>query len=138
MASPVREAHTGEESASRGFLATVWSAVCAVVGGVAGLLPHVLHHAGFLAGAGLITGVGGSLFLGLLGLLLSTPMLVRLGHRFGTWRAPAIAIGVFLAAFFMSAFVLGPALNDDVASPAPGPAPSQSPTPSDHEAHHSG
>ena len=40
----------------RGVLATVWNALTALVGGIMGMLPHLLHHLGLLGGAVLMTG----------------------------------------------------------------------------------
>ena len=103
-----------------GRLATLWSAVTAAVGAVMGLLPHLLHHVSFLAGAALVTGVGGNLLFGALGLLLSVPLLRRLYRRFGTWKAPAVAVAVFAIMFSLSAFVIGPAISGtDPAGPGP-------------------
>lgn len=62
----------------RSRLATLWNAVTAAVGAVMGLLPHLLHHVSIFAGAVLVTGVGGNLLFGALGLLLSVPLLRRL------------------------------------------------------------
>ena len=62
------------------WLSMAWSAAWAVI---TGLLPHVLHHAGPLAGAALLAGTAGSLLLGGLGLLLAIPFLKRLRTRFG-------------------------------------------------------
>ena len=56
-----------------------------------GLVPHVLHHVGIIAGAALVTGVGGNLLFGVLGLVMSVPLLRRLYRRFHTWKAPASA-----------------------------------------------
>ena len=78
-----------------------------------GLLPHVLHHAGLIFGAALVTGTGGNLLFGVVGLLFSLPMLRRLYLRFDTWKAPAIALVVFVALFSLSAFVIGPAISGD-------------------------
>ena len=119
----------------RGVVATVWSGLTAVVGAVMGLLPHVLHHVSFLAGAALVTGVGGNLAFGVLGLLFSIPLLRRLHRRFRTWKAPAAALVVFAAMFSLSAFVIGPAISGDD-PPPPAPAPGQSVSPEEHEQHH--
>ncbi|HRI97046.1 MAG TPA: hypothetical protein PLZ93_15635 [Nocardioides sp.] len=102
-----------------GRLATLWNAVTAAVGAVMGLLPHLLHHISFLAGAALVTGVGGNLLFGALGLLLSVPLLRRLYRRFGTWKAPTVAVAVFAIMFSLSAFVIGPAISDTDQEPAP-------------------
>ena len=60
----------------------VWHAIVAAIGTVVGLAPHVLHHIGLLAGAGLIAGPGGTVAFGLLGFILSIPFLLRLRRRF--------------------------------------------------------
>jgi hypothetical protein len=127
----------------RTFLATAWGAVSATLGGLMGLVPHVLHHVGIIAGAALVGGVGGSLLFGLLGLLLSVPLLRRLYRRFHTWKAPAIALAIFVLMYALSAFVIGPAISGDPATPAPPDTTASTPTPApsstaDHGAHHSG
>jgi hypothetical protein len=111
----------------------VWGAVSAAIGAVMGLLPHVLHHVGLLAGAALVTGVAGNLLFGAVGLLLSIPLLRRLHHRFGTWKAPAIAVALFAMMFALSALVIGPAISDDADQPD---VPVRTPTPSEHDSHH--
>ena len=122
-----------EPSPGRGRLAALWNAVTAAVGAVMGLLPHLLHHISFLAGAALVTGVGGNLLFGALGLLLSVPLLRRLYRRFGTWKAPAVAVAVFAVMFSLSAFVIGPAISDTDPEPVPGPTEQIDP---DHGEHH--
>ena len=117
----------------RGFAATLWSGLTAAVGAVMGLLPHVLHHVSFIAGAALVTGVGGNLAFGALGLLFSVPLLRRLYRRFRTWKAPAVALVVFTTMFSLSAFVIGPAISGD--DPAPTP-PGQDVSPEEHVEHH--
>lgn len=89
----------------------VWSGLLAVWGGVIGLLPHVLHHVGPLAGAALLAGTGGTLLFAAIGFVAAIPFLVRLQRRFATWRAPAIALAVFAAMFSLSSFVIGPAIS---------------------------
>lgn len=108
-----------EPTPGRGPLAALWNAVTAAVGAVMGLLPHLLHHVSFFAGAALVTGVGGNLLFGALGLLLSLPMLRRLYRRFGTWKAPTAAVAVFAVMFSLSAFVIGPAISDTDPEPTP-------------------
>lgn len=115
-------------------LAAVRDATGTVIGSVLGLIPHVLHHVGLIAGTAFLTGAGGNATLYLVGLLLSIPMLRRIHRRFGTWRAPAIAIAVFTAMFLLSALVVGPAISADS---APTDAPSPGPTPTEqHTEHH--
>lgn len=102
-----------------------------------GLLPHLLHHIGLFAGAVLVTGAGGNLLFGALGLLLSIPLLWRLHRRFGTWKAPAVAVVVFAVMFSVSAFVLGPAISGDPSErTTPTPAPGAPPTPGGHATHY--
>ena len=117
------------------------SAIAAVWGAIVGLLPHVLHHVGPLAGAALLSGAVGTAVFGAIGLAASVPFLVRLHRRFGTWRAPAIALALFAAMFSLSSFVIGPAISarDD---PPPPPAPARddprppAPEPPGHDEHH--
>lgn len=118
----------------RGVAATVWSGLTAVVGAVMGLVPHVLHHVSFFAGAALVTGAGGNLAFGALGLLFSVPLLRRLYRRFRTWKAPAVALAVFAAMFSLSAFVIGPAISGD--DPDPVPAPGETVSPEERDQHH--
>jgi hypothetical protein len=124
-------------------LRSLWSAISVGFGVLLGLVPQVLHHIGIFAGAFLVAGAVGNMLFGLLGLLLSLPLLRRLYQRFGSWKAPAVGIGVFIAGFSLSAFVLGPALTGTGASGeggdpsrAPTPSGSSTPTGEGHDAHH--
>ena len=101
------------------WLRSVWHAVTAAIGAIVGLAPHVLHHVGLLAGTALVAGAGGTALFGVIGLVASAPMLIRLYRRFRTWRAPAIALGVFAAMFSLSAFVIGPAISGGSDSGSP-------------------
>jgi hypothetical protein len=104
------------------------------VGLITGLLPHVLHHIGLLAGTALVAGSGGTVLFGALGFLASIPMLVRLYRRFGSWIAPAVGLLVFGAMFSLSAFVIGPAISGTATTdPTPGPVPTV-----DHTGDHTG
>ena len=114
-----------------GLFATAWRTVSAVFGALLGLLPHVLHHTGLIFGAALVTGTGGNLLFGALGLLFSLPLLRRLYIRFRTWKAPAIALAIFVAMFSLSAFVIGPAISGDSSPETPSPV--QTPAHNDHE-----
>ncbi|WP_211210837.1 hypothetical protein [Sporichthya polymorpha] len=100
-------------------LRALWNAVTGALGAVLGLAPHVLHHIGLLAGTALVAGSGGTALFGAIGLAASVPFLLRLYRRFGSWRAPAIGLGVFAVMFSLSAFVLGPAISGGSDSPAP-------------------
>ena len=118
---------------SRNRFAAARDTVSAGVGVVLGLVPHVMHHIGILAGAALVTGVGGNLLFFTVGLLFSIPLLCRLYRRVGRWWAPGIAVAVFTALFALSALVIGPALSGD--SGADSKPPSQAPT-STRDSHH--
>lgn len=115
---------------------SVWATIRAGVGAGLGILPHVMHHVGLLAGAALLTGVLGNGILYIVGLLLSIPLLRRLRSRLQTSWAPAIGVAVFTALFSLSAFVVGPALSGG-AEQAPPTTPSPAVTTTDgHDAHH--
>ena len=110
---------------------------------VLGVAPHVLHHAGPLAGAALVAGAGGTLLFGALGLVAAIPMLRRLHRRTGSWASPGAALALFASVFALSSFVIGPALTDSDArdaTRAPGQsAPRGQTTPGEtatHEEHH--
>jgi hypothetical protein len=118
----------------RRVLASAWNAVTAAVGAVMGLLPHVLHHVGLLGGAVFVTGATGNMLFAVLGIVFSLPLLRRLYRRFGTWKAPGLALAVFALMFSLSAFVIGPAISGG--DPAPGPVPVQTPDPAQHDSHH--
>lgn len=134
--SAASQAAAGEQPHPRirRVLASAWNAVTAVVGAVMGLLPHVLHHAGLLRGAVFVTGATGNVLFAVLGIVMSLPLLRRLYRRFGTWKAPALALAVFALMFSLSAFVIGPIISGD--DPAPGPVPVQTPDPGEHDTHH--
>ena len=93
-----------------------------------GLAPHALQHVGGLAWVAMLTGPGGAIPFGLVGLAGSTPMRLRLKRRFRTWRAPAGALALFVAMFSLSSFVIGPAIADDGSGVGD--------TPAGHEQHH--
>lgn len=119
-----------------------------------GLLPHVLHHAGPLAGAALFAGVGGSILFAALGLLAAIPFLLRLRRRTGGWRVPGGVLALMVVMFSISTLVIGPKIagsegrsDSDQASPtktAPAsqaptqraPAASENPAQAGHDAHH--
>ncbi|MFJ6079426.1 hypothetical protein ACIQC0_14090 [Pseudarthrobacter sp. NPDC092419] len=116
-----------------GRLHAMWHSIAGVVGLVMGLLPHVLHHVGLLAGTALVAGSGGTALFGALGLIASIPVLLRLYRRFGSWIAPAIGLLVFAAMFSLSAFVIGPAVSGTGRDVGPSPAPT-----ADHTDNHTG
>jgi len=128
-------------TAKRSMLRRAWIALSAGFAAFLGLLPHVLHHAGPLAGAALLGGLAGSLLFGVIGFVAAIPFLIRMHRRFGTWRAPATALVLFAAVFSVSTFVVGPAISGDGTTSGKSPAspstqaPNQAPA-SGHEAHH--
>jgi hypothetical protein len=101
------------------FAGRVWGGVLAVWGGFVGLLPHVLHHVGPLAGAALLAGATGRVLFAAVGFAAAIPFLRRVHRRFRTWKAPAIAVAAFAASFSVSSFVLGPAITGDDAPARP-------------------
>jgi hypothetical protein len=103
-----------------------------VWGAVTGVLPHVLHHVGPLAGTALVAGAGGQALFAAIGFVAALPLLLRLYRRFRTWLAPAIALGVFAVTFALSTLVIGPWIRGGTA-PRPGPATEQ---PTIHDEHH--
>jgi hypothetical protein len=82
-----------------------------VVAAVLGLAPHVLHHAGLLAGSALIAGTGGALLFGAVGFLAAIPFLLRAHRRCGNWRVPGALLALFAVVFSISTFVIGPAMS---------------------------
>ena len=119
--------------ARRSLVARAWSAVLAAWGAFIGVLPHVLHHVGPLAGAALLAGTGGTVLFAAIALVVSVPFLLRIHRRFKTWLAPAIALALMAAAFSLSSFVIGPAITGSGDSPSPAPGIAQ---PTGHAAHH--
>ena len=104
-----------------------------------GLAPHVLHHAGPLAGAALFAGVGGTLLFGALGLLAAIPFLLHVYHRHHSWRAPALGLALMTIVFSLSTFVIGPAITGDnqtETSTGSQAAPADSVQESAHDRHH--
>lgn len=128
-----------EEAAPRGNRwRTTWVGIRAGVGALLGLVPHVMHHIGILAGTAFLTGMFGNSVLYVTGLVLSIPLLKRLRKRFGRRRAPIIGVGVFTAMFLVSALVVGPAINRTGAGPDIQPPAQQAVVEEDHDAHHGG
>lgn len=113
----------------------MWATIRAGFGAALGVLPHVMHHVGLLAGAALLTGALGNGILYVVGLLLSIPLLRRLHARFGSRWAPAIGIAVFTTLFSLSAFVIGPAISGGGAQ-SPAKAPTPAVTTDGHTGHH--
>ncbi len=117
--------------APRSFRARTWGVVVAGWGAFTGLLPHVLHHVGPLAGAALLAGGGGQALFAAIGFVAAVPFLLRLRRRFGNWRAPVLALTVFAAMFAVSSLVIGPAISGGDTSTPPSVE-----RPVDHAPHH--
>lgn len=122
-----REPHGGPKG-------RIWSAISAAWGAFTGLLPHVLHHVGPLAGTALLAGSGGRALFAVVGFVASVPFLLRLRRRFGTWVAPLIGVIAFAITYSISTFLIGPLISErnDGARP-PVPVESVEPDP-----HHTG
>jgi hypothetical protein len=110
---------------------TVWTVLSGGLGALVGVAPHVLHHVGPLIGTALVAGAGGTVLFGVVGLVASVPMLIKLHRRFSSWWAPAIALAAFTVMFLVSSFVIGPMISSSGQPAAPGV------TTVDHDAHHS-
>ena len=127
-----------QQGSAHSLVRRAWVSVSTATAAVFGLLPHVLHHVGPLAGAALFAGATGSLLFGAIGLVAAIPFLRRVRHRCGNWRVPAGILAAMVVVFSLSTFVIGPAITgaggDDGNTPseaAPGGE-----KPSGHEAHH--
>lgn len=134
-AAQVTTAAITRSAEPRGLRQRAWVALSSFGAAVLGLAPHVLHHAGPLAGAALFAGVAGSLVFGALGLVLAIPFLLRVHRRCGNWRVPAATLALFAAMFALSTFVIGPAITGSGSSTGKS-APSAPGQPSGHESHH--
>lgn len=115
--------------------ARLWTGATAAIAAVSGIAPHVLHHAGPIAGAALVGGAAGTTLFAVLGLVLSVPFLLRLKRRFGSWRAPMVALVVFGVVFAFSTLVVGPVIRGED-GPAGGVTNTSPVNPPGHEGHH--
>lgn len=115
----------GALAKNAGFATRLWQALAAAWGCFTGILPHVLHHVGPLAGAAVLAGAGGRVLFFLLGLVAFVPMLRRIYRRFRSWVAPAVAVAVFVLMFSLSSFVIGPLITGDNELVAPPPPTTQ-------------
>ncbi|HEX2027584.1 MAG TPA: hypothetical protein VHF25_06250 [Nitriliruptorales bacterium] len=116
-------------------LARVWNAVVAGWGAFTGLLPHLLHHVGPIAGTALVAGAGGREIFAAVGLLASVPFLVGLHRRFRTWLAPGVALAIFAVTFSLSTFVIGPWISGTPTVSGPSQVPPAATCPSPHDQH---
>lgn len=126
-----------EAGARHGLLSRLsrraWSALLAAWAALTGLLPHVLHHVGPLAGAALLAGTGGRLLFAAITLIVSIPFLLRIRRRFKSWLAPTIALAAMAAMFALSSFVIGPLITGSEGGSTPQPGIQQ---PAGHMGHH--
>lgn len=124
-------------AAAPGALVRVRVALGGIGAAVLGVVPHVLHHVGPLAGAALLAGAGGRLLFGLLGFVAAVPMLRGMRRRTGSWRVPGGVLAVMAAVFVLSSWVLGPAITGSGDSDRAKDVPSvTSPPPAAHDDHH--
>lgn len=102
---------------------------------VLGATPHVLHHAGLLAGAAIFAGLGGKLIFAALGVVAAIPLLLKMRRRSGSWRRPAAALALFATLFALSSFVVAPALTGARSDHQQSP-PASAPPGVDSDLHH--
>ena len=94
-------------------LKRIWEGLAGVFGLIAGIIPHVLHHIGLVAGAAFLTGAAGSVIFGIVGFVATVPLLIKLYRRFETAWAPITALVIFIAMFLLSSLVIGPWIRGD-------------------------
>ena len=121
---------------ARRFAIRVRIVLSAAIAAFLGVLPHVLHHVGPLAGAALFAGVGGSLLFGAIGLVAAIPFLIKVRRRCGNWRVPALLLTAFALIFAISTFVVGPAISGGAESDDSVPVTAPEQPGSGHLGHH--
>lgn len=116
------------------------SRIAGTVGGVwaafMGVLPHVLHHVGPLAGAAFIAGTTGTVLFGLLAFVFTVPLLLRVRRRCHSWRIPALLLAGFIAVWSLSTWVVGPWVNDQLTDDPPAAQQDDPTDEAEHEQHH--
>lgn len=128
-----------QQGSAHSLVRRAWVSVSTAIAAVLGLLPHVLHHVGPLAGAALFAGATGSLLFGAIGLVAAIPFLRRVRRHCGSWRVPAGILAAMAVAFSLSTFVLGPAITgsgDDDGTATPSQSAPADEKPAGHEGHH--
>jgi hypothetical protein len=127
-------------AAARTFARRVRVVLSAVAAAVLGAAPHVLHHAGPLAGAALLGGATGSLAFGALGVVAAIPILRRVRRRTGSSRLPVALLAafafVFAASTALTRSVLSGADRTAERPSAGAPARPAGMSLSEHESHH--
>ena len=129
-----------EQGAPRTLPQRVAAFVSSAVAAILGILPHVLHHAGPLAGAALLVGTGGALLFGAIGLVAAIPFLLRVHRRCGNWRVPGALLALFAIVFSISTFVIGPVISGSDSGATSKSTTNQTapaaPAKEGHDAHH--
>lgn len=126
---------------ARSLRSRISAFISSAIAAVLGLLPHVLHHAGPLAGAALLAGTAGTLLFGALGLIAAIPFLLHVHKRCGNWRTPGLLLAAFVAIFTISALFIAPVITRSESSSKASSAPTQTQPggnslPNGHEGHH--
>jgi hypothetical protein len=103
----------GATTVRAGWRASASSGLAGALGTVSGIAPHLLHHAGPILGAALLTGALGTTVFGAIGFALTVPLLLQLRRRFHSWLVPAIALGLFALMFTVSTLWIGPAIRGE-------------------------
>ena len=138
--APVAASHAAAPLRRGAALGRSRAAFTGVGVAVLGAAPHVLHHAGPLAGAAILGGASGKALFAALGFLLAIPMLRRLHRRHRSWAVPTVVLALMAVVFALSTFVVGPAITGDSNEPASPtrsvPAAPAGVSPSEHESHH--
>jgi hypothetical protein len=101
----------GGPAAGAGWRVSISGGLAGAAGTVAGIVPHLLHHAGPILGAALLTGALGTTLFGVIGFALTVPLLLQLRRRFHSRLVPAIALGLFGLMFTVSTLWIGPAIR---------------------------
>ena len=102
------EVHPG---ATKSLSSRAYGVLSGAIGAIAGISPHVLHHIGPIVGTAVLTGAEGSALFGVIGFVVTLPLLVRLKRRFSTWMAPGVALAFFFGMFIVSTLWIGPAIR---------------------------
>ena len=127
-----------QQGSAHSLVRRAWVSVSTATAAVLGLLPHILHHVGPLAGAALFAGATGSLLFGAVGFAAAIPFLRRVRRHCDSWRVPAAILAAMAVAFSLSTFVLGPAItgSGDDGDTSPAQSAPAGEEPAGHEGHH--
>ena len=128
-----------QQDSAHSLVRRAWVSVSTAIAAALGLLPHILHHAGPLAGAALVAGTTGSLLFGAIGFAAAIPFLRRARRHYGNWRVPAGILAAMAVAFSLSTFVVGPAITgsgEEGGDARPSQSAPSGEQPDGHEGHH--